>query len=489
MSTDKALALGQVPATAQTLQRVTAEHVSELRRRLGDDTVRTDAAALDQHGRDATEAFCFPPAAVVLPSSTEQVAEVLRYASEQRLAITPRGAGTGLSGGALPVHGGLALGLERMNRIRHIDHRNLTAEVETGVITAEFQRQVEAQGLYYPPDPGSRETCQLGGNLGEDAAGPHSCKYGTTRRFVLGLEAVLADGSIIHTGGANRKDTTGYNLTQLLVGSEGTLAVLTAATLRLLALPKARLLLVVPFGDLAEAAAAVEAIFRQGFDPATCELLESGALSSVGDVMQLPDSLVGQEAVLLLELDGDDADALLQQAAALGELVEGFGAGEILAAEDAADQRRLWQVRAKVGEAIAARSVFKEADTVAPRHRLVELVTAARDVAARHGLTAYCFGHVGDGNLHVTMLRGDLADAEWHARRDAAEAELFAAVVALGGKIAGEHGIGWTQRRYLGLALEPAQIALMQRLKHAFDPLGILNPGKIFADAAGDATA
>lgn len=225
----------------------------------------------------------------------------------------------------------------------------------------------------------------------------------------------------------------------------------------------------------------MEAIFREGFSPATCELLEEGSLGAVAALMPLPPALAGQQAVLLLELDGNDPERLLEEAAGLGELVEGLGAGEVLAAQDTAEQRRLWQVRTLVGEAIRARSVYKEADTVVPRHRLVELVQAARKAAGRQGLEAYCFGHAGDGNLHITMLRGDLGDDEWQARRDAAEAELFREVVALGGKISGEHGIGWSQRRYLGLAVAPEVVALMAGLKRTFDPQGILNPGKIFS--------
>jgi len=367
-----------------------------------------------------------------------------------------------------------------MNRIRSVDSRNLCAEVETGVITGDLQRRVEAEGLFYPPDPASRDSCLLGGNIAEDSAGPRSCKYGSTRKWILGLEAVLPDGSRIETGGANRKDVAGYNLTQLLVGSEGTLVVMTAATVRLTSLPRHTLTLAVPFPTLEIGASAIEEIFRRGFDPAACELLEEFALAVVEKVLEVPAALSGKAAVILLELDGQDPEQLLEQAVGLGELMEELGAGEVLVAQEAADQRRLWQVRRAIGEALKHASIYKEADTVVPRSKLAELVRAARRVAEEQGLRAVCFGHAGDGNLHTCLLRGDLPEAEWEKRRDAAEAALFQEVTSLGGSITGEHGVGWTQRQYLPLSVAPPALAVMRQIKQAFDPLGILNPGKIF---------
>ena len=437
---------------------------------LGADKLLVADEALERYSRDETEDLRFLPAAVALPVSTEEVQTVLRFAFEHRIPVTPRGAGTGLSGGALAVAGGIVLSLERMNRIREIDARNLVAVAEAGVVTADLQNAVEAVGLFYPPDPSSRESCQLGGNIAEDAAGPRSAKYGTTRRFVLGLEVVLADGSRITPGGKNRKDATGYNLVQLLVGSEGTLAVVTAATLRLLAKPAATLTMILPFPTLEGAAGAVERIFSAGFDPAACEIAERAALAAVGRVEALPRELAGSEAMLLVELDGPDADTLLAAAAGIDRLAQSLGAGPALVADDAPGQRRLWQIRRRIGEAVKHLSVYKEADTVVPRAALADLVLSARAAAARQGLTAICYGHAGDGNLHVNLLRGELSDELWSERRDRAEEELFRAVVGLGGKISGEHGIGWVQRRFLPLALAPAEIAAMRRFKAALDP-------------------
>ncbi len=470
----------RLPPDRFGLSAVTPRHVAELVSRLGSGAVLTDPDRLDGYGRDETERLHFAPDVVVLPGDAGQVAEVLRLAHRERLPVVARAAGTGLSGGALPVCGGIVLSVERLDRIRAIDERDQVAEAEAGVVLGHLQDEAARRGLFYPPDPASRDTCRLGGNLAEDSAGPRSCKYGSTRRWVLGVEAVLADGSVIRTGSRCRKDATGYALTQTLIGSEGTLAVITAATLRLVARPRATLTAVLPFDSLPAAAAAVERIFAEGLDPSACELMERAALDAVARVEPLPEPLVGCEAMLLVELDGDDPEALLGRAERLDRLCRSLGSGEALVADDAAGERRLWQVRRRIGEAVKALSVYKEADSVVPRSRLVELVEAARDAARRHGLTAVLYGHAGDGNLHVNLLRGDLSDPEWERRRDAAEEALFRAVVALGGRITGEHGVGWVQRRWLTLSLSPAELELQRALKRAFDPRGILNPGKIF---------
>jgi glycolate oxidase len=474
--------LEPLPPERFGLARVDAAALAALRDAVGAERLLTDADGRARYAGDETEALRVVPDAALLPESREQVAAALRVAHARRLPVVPRGAGTGLSGGALPVCGGVVLSLERMNAIRAVDERDLVAEVEAGVVTGDLQRRVESLGLSYPPDPSSRDSCTIGGNLAEDAAGPRSAKYGTTRRWVLGLEAVLADGTPLTTGSRCRKDATGFDLTQLLIGSEGTLAVLTAATLRLIAQPEATLTAVVPFAALECAAAAVERLFAGGVDPAACELMEAAALAAVARTEPLPAPFVGAAALLLVELDGDEPESLERRAVRLEELCRGLGGGDAVVATDAAGQRRLWQVRRRIGEAVKSLSVYKEADAVVPRSRLVELVRAARAAAERQGLTAIVYGHAGDGNLHVNLLRGELDQAAWEARRDAAESELFRAVVELGGRITGEHGVGWTQRRYLPLAFTPAGLELLRGLKRTFDPRGILNPGKIFPD-------
>ncbi len=459
--------------------RLTPALTGRLAELVGAANVRTDEEARARYGRDETEDLCFPPEAVVLPASTAEVASVLRLASEARLPVTPRGAGTGLSGGALPVHGGLVLGLERLDRILAIDAENMTADVEAGVVTGEIHRRVESLGLFYPPDPASSESCLIGGNIAEDAAGPRSCKYGSTRRWVLGLEAVLADGGVLATGSHGRKDATGYSLTQLLVGSEGTLAVITRAVLRLAARPAASLTAALTLPHLEAAARAVAALFRVGLEPACCEIVDGRGLALVAALEPLPPPLAASGALLLVAFDGPDPERLLASAATLEETVGAMASSELLVASDEREQRRLWQARRRVGEAVKHHSSYKEVDAVVPRAALAELVRAARAAAGRQGLEAVCYGHAGDGNLHVNLLRGALPAAAWQDARDRVEDEVVAAVLALGGAVTGEHGVGWTQRRHLPAALGEAGLALHRRLKQAFDPLGILNPGKV----------
>ena len=458
------------------------ETLTRLTDLLGEGGVLTDSVALSAYGVDETEDHDFRPDAVALPETVEQVSAILQLAQESRIPVTPRGGGTGLSGGALPVFGGISLSLERMNRIRFLDPANLMIEVEADLITGNLKEDVERQGLLYTPDPASHDSCQIGGNIAEDAAGPRSCKYGTTRNWILGLEAVLPSGAVIRTGGATRKNAAGYNLTQLLVGSEGTLAVVTAALLKLMNLPRLRLSLAAPFSSLQRAAEAVSRLFVAGVDPASCELMEARALELVSSLVPIPDQLENAAAVLLLELDGDDEEALLDRAARATATFDELEDVEVIVAQDAVDQRRLWEIRENIAVAVREYSVYKEADTVVPRSELANLVKRARRVAEDHHLEAVCYGHAGDGNLHINLLRGNLDEATWQRNRDAAEADLFTWVTSVGGSVTGEHGIGWSQRRYLPLAAQPASIELMRSLKSAFDPAGILNPGKIFLD-------
>ena len=461
---------------------LSSEVLTELRQLLGETGVLTDSVALSAYGVDETEEHDFRPEAVALPETTAQVAAILQLATRAGVPVTPRGGGTGLSGGALPVLGGLSLSLERLNQIRFLDRTNLTIEVEAGLITGNLKRSVEENDLFYPPDPASYDSCQIGGNIAEDAAGPRSCKYGTTRNWVLGLEAVLPDGTVIRTGGATRKNAAGYNLTQLLVGSEGTLAVVTAALLKLINLPRFRLTLAAPFSTLQGAAQAVSRLFVAGVDPASCELMEARALDLVSSLTPIPEQLADAAALLLLELDGDDEQALLERAARASEVFDTLEEVEVIVAQEAGDQRRLWEIREKIAIAVREYSVYKEADTVVPRSELANLVEKARQVARDRQLEAVCYGHAGDGNLHVNLLRGDLDEVTWKKNRDAAEAELFDWVASVGGSVTGEHGIGWSQRRYLPLVAQPGAIEVMRGLKAAFDPRGILNPGKIFPD-------
>ncbi len=441
----------------------------------------TDAAAYAAYGRDQTEDLLFVPAAVVRPGTPEEVAAVLRLCHDGGLPITPRGAGTGLSGGALPQHRGLVLSTERFNRILEIDEANLQATVEPGVVNEAFQVAVQAVGLFYPPDPASKGSCFLGGNLSQSSGGPKAVKYGTTRDYVLNIQAVLVTGEIIWTGANTLKNATGYNLTQLLIGSEGTLAVITKIVFRLLPLPRHDLTLLVPFRSAEAACAAVAKVLQAGLVPSGLEFMERNAIVWSARYLNLPLTLADDIAAhLLIELDGNDPAQLQHDAERVYEVVSAFDPGEIEVADTAAEKERLWRIRRNIGNAVRYHSVYKEEDTVVPRAALPQLLAGVKEIGARYGFQSVCYGHAGDGNLHINIIRGELSDDFWHEGIHAPISEIFRLCVALGGTISGEHGIGLVQRPYIGIAVPEVQLELMRGIKRVFDPKGILNPGKIF---------
>lgn len=461
---------------------VDEEFLAELRAVVGEDGVKRDEESLAKYASDETEDFVFRPEAVVLPRSTDQVSRVLEAAWRRDIPVTPRAGGTGLSGGALPVHGGIVLGVERMDRIVEIDRDNLMAVVEPGVITQVLQETVEKLGLYYPPDPASRGSSLVGGNLAECAGGPHAVKYGVTKDYVLGIEAVLADGTVLRHGGKLLKNSTGYNLTQLIVGSEGTLAVITRVFLRLIPLPKHRTLLLVPFPSLESAARTVPAVMNAGITPSVLEFMERDAVKASETHLGVTVPNSDAAAQLIVELDGDDEGAIRNSAEEVCRIALEQGASDVLIAESSARQNEIWTMRRATGEAVKSISVYKEEDTVVPRFNLVPLLLGVKEIASRYGITTVCYGHAGDGNLHVNILKMDMTDDDWNDSLDRAIREIFELTVSLGGTISGEHGVGYSQKRFLPIAFSPDEIALMKRIKLAFDPKGILNPGKIFPD-------
>ncbi|HPQ59087.1 MAG TPA: FAD-linked oxidase C-terminal domain-containing protein [Flavobacteriales bacterium] len=455
--------------------------MDELSRALDRSDMSLEDEVLHAYGHDETEDLVHPPQVVVRPRTTGQVAAVMKACHTHRVPVTPIGARTGLSGGALSVHGGVGLALDRMDRIVDIDERNLQVTVEPGVITQVLQEAVAEKGLYYPPDPASRGSCTIGGNLAENSGGPRAVKYGVTRDFVLNLEVVLPDGEVIWTGANTLKNSTGYDLTRLLVGSEGTLGVITKAVLRLVPLPRENRLLLVPFDSPYKACEAVSAVFRAGITPSAMEFMERDAidwsLRFIGDdSLSVPDEV---QAHLLVEVDGNDPDALMKDCEAILEVMEAHGAGEVLFAETAAQKDTLWLLRRKVGEAVKSNSVYKEEDTVVPRYELPRLLEGVKEIGRRYGFQSVCYGHAGDGNLHVNIVKGDLSDEAWKEEVPKAIREIFELTVSLGGTLSGEHGIGLVQRPYMDIAFSQVQLDLMRRVKEAFDPLGILNPGKV----------
>ncbi len=461
--------------------RVTPRIVDALRAIVGERNVRTDEEALEKYAHDETVGLWAQPEVVVFVHSAQEVAEVFRLAVRERVPVTPRGAGYGLSGGAVPVFGGIVLSTEKMNRILEIDKQNLMVTVEPGVITGDIHRAVEAEGLFYPPDPASLDSCTIGGNIAEGAGGPRAVKYGTTKDYVCGLEAVLPSGDIITCGGKLVKNVTGYNLIQLLVGSEGTLAVVTKIVLRLLPLPKFRVDLLVPYDDFQAAADTVSDIIAARILPATIEFMEQDSVLAAERLLQKTVPYDDAAAHLLIQLDGNRPEAVDADFEAVGEICLAHGARDVLVAKDTRTRDRLWEARRAIVDALKHESpVNHMEDVVVPRAEIPALLRGIKEIARRHGVRIVCFGHAGDGNVHVNALKDALGDEEWQALVPVLSEEIYRLTLSLGGTITGEHGVGATRRRYLPMALDPAQIALMRGIKEVFDPHHILNPGKIF---------
>ncbi len=461
---------------------VTPELIAKLEEAVGAGFVRTDEETILLYASDETEDLVYRPEVVVLPQDTAAVARVMKTATAYSVPVTPRGAGTGLSGGALPVRGGIVLGTSAFNKIIEIDKKNLMAVVEPGVITQVFQEAVEEVGLFYPPDPASRGSCFLGGNLAECSGGPRAVKYGVTKDYVLGLEAVLPNGDVIRHGGKLLKNVTGYNLTQLIVGSEGTLAIITKIVVKLLPTPRHRVLLLIPFPTLESCARAVPAVMNAGIIPSVLEFMEREALEITQKHLDTTIPNCEAAAQLLIELDGDDQATIARQAEEVCEIVTGEGATDVLLADSSARMNQLWTMRRAIGEAVKSQSVYKEEDTVVPRNNIVPLLIGVKEISAKYGIKTVCYGHAGDGNLHCNILKMDLSDEEWNTRLEPAIREIFEHTVALGGMISGEHGIGYVQKKYIRIAFGDSELGLMKRIKDAFDPMGILNPAKIFPD-------
>lgn len=442
-------------------------------------TIHSD---LKKYSSDETEDLVYMPSVVVLPEKTEEIAKVLKYCNTHKIPVTPAGARTGLSGGALPICGGVLLSTEKLNRIINIDEKNHQVTTEPGVITQILQDAVKEKGLFYPPDPASRGSCFIGGNIAENSGGPKAVKYGVTNEYVLNLEVVLPNGDIIWTGANVIKNATGYNLTQLLVGSEGTLGIVTKIVLKLRTHPTHDMLMLVPFYHAKKACQAVAAIFRAGIVPSGLEFMEKDALLLAQEFTQDYSIKVADshEAHLLIEVDGFDAEVLMKECEQIINVLEDFETDEILFADSEAQKNTLWNLRRKVGEAVKGHSTYKEEDTVVPRFHLPELLQSVKNIGEKYGFQSICYGHAGDGNLHVNILKGLLDDKTWNNELPKAIEEIFKKVVDLDGTISGEHGIGLVQKPYMHIAFPEITLNLMKEIKKVFDPNGILNPGKIF---------
>jgi glycolate oxidase len=461
---------------------LSAKHIEAFKKIAGNEYVLIDEESLNNYSHDETEDLRYLPDVVIKPRTAEEISSILKICNRDKIPVTPRGAGTGLSGGALPHMGGVLLSMERFNSILDIDERNLQVTTEPGVITEVLQNAVKEKKLFYPPDPSSRGSCFIGGNISENSGGPKAVKYGVVKDYVLNLEVVLAGGEIIWTGANVLKNATGYNLTQLVVGSEGTLCIVTRIVLRLIPLPKFDLLMLVPFQSAENACAAVSAIFRAGYTPSAMEFMERDALEWVSKFVDSSAVTIGPDvqAHLLIEVDGNNMEVLMQEMEGISAIVQEFDCGDILFADDAQQKAELWKMRRRVGEAVKSHSIYKEEDTVVPRAELPVLLKGVKDIGKKYGFHSVCYGHAGDGNLHVNIIKGDLTDDQWNGSLKEGIKEIFLLVKELGGTLSGEHGIGLVQKEYMDIIFDPTQMRLMKEIKKLFDPNNILNPGKIF---------
>lgn len=460
--------------------KVTPEIISKLKAIVGDEFVLTDEESLHLHSEDETEDLNFPPEVIVKPGTPQEISEIFKVANEYLIPVTPRGGGTGLSGGALTVHGGICLSMIRFNKIIEIDEKNFQATVQPGVITQVFQEEVEKLGLFYPPDPASRGSCHLGGNLAECSGGPRAVKYGVTKDYVLGIEAVLPTGEIIKAGGKVLKNVTGYNLSQLIIGSEGTLAVITKIIFRLIPLPRYKKVILAAFSTLEDGTDCVAKIFQRGITPSAIEFMEKAAVRAAEERQNKKFPNSEAEAQLFIEVDGNYPELLDKDIELIAEVVEEFKPLDVVLAEDEQKVQDVWSLRRGIGEAVKGISPYKEEDTVVPRANMTKLLRGVKEISAKYGITTICYGHAGDGNIHVNILKDKLDDHTWETQLDKAIREIFELTVSLDGMISGEHGIGYSQKSYLPIALSQTELDVMKRVKKTFDPNNILNPGKIF---------
>jgi len=461
--------------------KINPEILAEIIRVTGDSRTFFQKEDLFRFSHDETEDLHFYPEVVALPQNAEEVAELVKICSTYLIPITPRGAGTSLSGGALPIYGGLVICMERMNRLIEIDERNLQASVESGLITEELINAAAEKGLFYPVDPASKGSCFIGGNVSHCSGGPQVVKYGTIREYILNLQVVLPSGEIIWTGANTLKYSSGYNLTQLLIGAEGTLGIITQVVVKLIPKPKDNMLMLASFPSNESACEAVSAIFRAGQTPSSLEFMERKGVEWVIEHDNFSFILVdGIEAFLLIEVNGDNQDNLLQQCEQINIVLEENNCADVLLADTSAQKEVLWAMRRTMAVSVKSNSIYKEEDTVVPRAELPKLIKGIKEIGKRYGFESVCYGHAGDGNLHVNIIKSTMNDEDWNNKLPSGIKEIFNLTIALGGTISGEHGIGYVQKDYMSLKFSETHIALMKGIKQVFDPKGIMNPGKMF---------
>ncbi len=461
--------------------KITSDILSEIKSVVGEEWVITSHDALEKYSHDETEDLHYYPEVVVKPRTVDEVSRLMQLCNKHLVPVTPRGAGTGLSGGALPMQGGLLLSMERFNQILTIDEQNLQAVTEPGVITEVFMDAVAAKGLLYPVDPASKGSCFIGGNVSHGSGGPRVVKYGTIREYILNLEIVLPSGEVIWTGANTLKYASGYNLTQLMIGSEGTLGIITKIVVKLIPRPTVDALLLASFGSNEAAASAVSAIFRAGIVPSALEFMERRGVEWVkehdGIMFDLKDDV---QAFLLIEVDGTNQDVIFLDCEKINQVLEDFDCKDALFADSAAQKEELWRMRRTMAVSVKSNSIYKEEDTVVPRASLPQLISGIKETGRKYGFESVCYGHAGDGNVHVNIIKGSMSDEDWHDKLKDGIREIFELTVSLGGTLSGEHGIGLVQKEFMPIKYSETHFALWRGIKQVFDKNGILNPGKIF---------
>jgi glycolate oxidase len=462
---------------------INTKHFNYFKSKIGELNIYYDDERCNHFASDHTENLFFPPEIVLFPQSSKDVVCILSYCNKHNIPITPAGALTGLSGGALSVCRGVCLSMKNMNKIISIDEKNFQAKVEPGVINEAFRQVLKKKNLFYPPDPASGGTCTLGGNFALNAGGPKAVKYGVTSNYVLNLEIVLPNGEIFWTGANTLKNATGYNLTQLIIGSEGTLGVITKAVVKLITLPIEKILMLVPFYHNEDACNAVSSIMNKQITPSALEFIESDAIHFVQNqnYAEVPFSLNSNiKSYLLIELDGNNKEKLFFDSEIIYNVLQKYQCDEILLAETEMEQERIWKVRRSIGLAVKAYSIYKEEDTVVPRAYLAKLLKGVKDIGKEYNFRSICYGHAGDGNLHINILKEDLNNYQWDTIIKEGIRKIFTLCVSLGGTISGEHGIGFVQKEYMDIPFVVENLKIQKKIKKVFDPNNILNPNKIF---------
>ena len=461
--------------------RITPSVLSEIQAAVGSDCLYHDAETLNLHSSDESKNLYYSPEIVVIPRDTEGVSRLMKICNEHNIPVTVQGGLSGLSGAALPIEGGVALSMKRFDKILNIDKANFQVTTEPGVITEYLQNVLKDNDLFYPPDPQGRGWSFIGGNVSTNAGGPKCVKYGVTRDYVLNLEIVLPSGEVIWTGANTLKNSTGYNLTQLMIGSEGTLAVVTKIVLKLLPLPTVNLLLLAPFFNTEDACAAVAAIFQAGVVPSGLEFMDRVAVDYASRYLGVPPLSIEHDAHLFIEVDGTNLDVLHQDCEKIAMILQDFNVGDILFADNDAQKSELWKLRRNSGNSMI--NLTKERlgeDTVVPRAALPAQMRGVKQIGEKYNLKISNVGHLGDGNMHIFIVSDDEPTEEWYERARQAKREIFELTKSLNGMLSAEHGVGFIQKPYMDIFFGETHLAILRGIKKVFDPNGILNPQKLF---------